>query len=157
MKNFLILFVLCFSLIACGAITLDNQKPLQPIEVQLLTRIAATQVISSSEINEEALNQLVTWTMISSSAIESADPQSPEKFHSLLLKLSQHHSIPAEYSDVAALLVITLTSRVNIEIEAGEDFQRAKNLTLAGLKGLRQAAQTRLMLLGASRHAKEGY
>lgn len=147
MKHILLTLVLCFSLIGCGALNLD-QQPVQPIEVQLLTKIAATQLLEVANPNARDLNALHAWTNRGMTVVAAVDPAHPEKLHEALIMLSQDPNIPPAYSDVAALLVIMLTTRVNIDMEANENMTRAVQLSEAALKGLQIAIQQKQQALG---------
>ena len=124
MKHVLLILVLCFSLIGCGALNL-NERPIQPIEVQLLTKIAATQLLELAKPDARDLNALYAWTNRSMTVVAAVDPAHPERLQEALITLSQDPNIPPQYADVTALLVIMLTTRVNIDMEANEDMSRA--------------------------------
>jgi hypothetical protein len=141
MKNLLLVLVLCLSLVGCGAVSLENQQPIQPIEVQLLVKIAATQLMKATEPDAQGLNELHAWTNRGVTMLGAVDPTHPEKLHEALMSLSEDPSIPPEYSDVAALVMIMLTSRVNIQLEASEDLDRALSLSEAALKGIQLAIE----------------
>lgn len=147
MKHILLTLVLCFSLIGCGALNLD-QQPVQPIEVQLITKIAASQLLKAAKPDAKDLNALHAWTNRGMTVVAAVDPAHPEKLHEALITLSQDPSIPAEYADVAALLVIMLTTRVNIDVEANENMSRAIALSEGALKGLQIAIQQKQQTLG---------
>jgi hypothetical protein len=136
MNHLLLILMLCFSLVSCAGVGLDGQKPIQPIEVQLLTKIAATQLLELAKPNAKDLNALNTWTNRGMTVVAAIDPAHPEKLHEALIMLSQDPAIPPAYSDVTALLIIMLTTRVNIDMEANEDMSRAVALSHAALKGL---------------------
>jgi hypothetical protein len=148
MKHLLLIFVLCFSLVGCAGIGLDGQKPIQPIEVQLLTKIAATQLLELAKPDAKDLNALNDWTNRGMTMVAAVDPAHPEKLHEALIKMSQDPAIPPQYADVTALLIIMLTTRVNIDVEANENMPRAVALSEAALKGLQISIQQKQQTLG---------
>jgi len=147
MKHLLLILVLCFSLIGCGGVGL-NQQPIQPIEVQLLTKIAATQLLEVANPDARDLNALLAWTNRGLTMVAAVDPAHPEKLHEALIMLSQDPAIPPAYSDVTALVIIMLTTRVNIDMEANQDMTRAVALSEAALKGLQISIQQKQQTLG---------
>ena len=88
MRHVLLILVLCFSVISCGGIGLDNQKPIQPIEVQLLNKIAATQLLEVAKPDAKDLNALYAWTLRGEFLIAAVDPAHPERLHEDCMKLS---------------------------------------------------------------------
>lgn len=147
MKHLLLIFVLCFSVIRCGGVNLGD-KPIQPIEVQLLTKIAATQLLEVAKPDARDLNVLHAWTNRGMTVVAAVDPAHPEKLHQALITLSQDPAIPPAYSDVTALLIIMLTTRVDIDMEATGNMSRAVALSEAALKGLQIAIQQKQQTLG---------
>lgn len=147
MRHLLLILVLCFSVISCGVINLDK-KPIQPIEVQLLTKIAATQLLRVAKPDAKDLNALRAWTNRGLTVVAALDPAYPEKLYEALITLSQDPTIPPQYADVTALLIIMLTTRVDINMEATGNMPRAMALSQAALKGLQISIQQKQQTLG---------
>lgn len=142
MKKLFVVFILLGMLTGCGGLMM-NQEPIQPIEAQLLTKIAATQILNARDTNPDALAALHAWTVRGEAILAAVNPDDPNSLHAALLGLSQDPRIPGEYADVAALMMVILTNRVHIDTEALENMPRAVELSHAVLKGLSLAVEQR--------------
>lgn len=140
MKRLCLIVLMCVSLIGCGTVKV-KETSLQPIELQLITAVTATHLLNAVKANEKDLNLLHAWTNRGMTILQGLDPNHPETLQEALLELSQDPQIPLKYRDVTALVVVILTGRIDIDLKASQDFDKALALSHAVLKGLQKAIE----------------
>lgn len=125
MKRLGILFAFLI-LSSCSTGSVDLTKPLTPGEVQLITQVAAKHTMKNLSSEHKASAR----TILAGFRVHLSHPDmTPE---SILSELES--ALGSEYGDVAALAVLLMRERVNIDAMPNEAVRPYVNALITGLE-----------------------